>query len=77
MNSIMSLRQRLNRSTLVAKDYVKITLIGTYELLKITKESSAMLAPLSLALDSVITCVDLYKVSFCSIIDIDLALFHT
>ena len=77
MNSIMSLRQRLNRSTLVAKDYVKITLIGTYELLKITKESSAVLAPLTLALDGVIACVDLYKVSFCSIVDVDLALFHT
>ena len=77
MNSITSLRQRFNRSTLVAKDYAKITLNGTYELLKIAKASSGMLAPLSSALGGVIACVDLYKVSSCSIVDVDLALFYT
>ena len=77
MNSIISLRQRFNRSTLVAKDYAKITLNGTYELLKIAKASSGMLAPLSSALGGVIACVDLYKVSSCSIVDVDLALFYT
>ena len=50
-----------NRLTLVAKDYVKIGLNGTYELLKIAKASSGMLAPLSSALGGVIACVDLYK----------------
>ena len=63
MNSVRSLRQRFNRLTLVAKDYAKIALNGTYELLKITKASSGMLAPLSSALGGVIACVDLYKVS--------------
>ena len=62
-NFARSLRQRFNRSNLAAKDYAKITLNGTYELLKIAKESSGMLAPLSSALGGVIACVDLYKVS--------------
>ena len=63
MNSIRSLHQRFNFRILVAKDYVKITLNGTYELLKIAKASSGMLAPLSSALGGVIACVDLYKAS--------------
>ena len=62
MNSITSLRQRFNRSTLVARDYGKITLSGTYELLKLAKKS-AVLAPLSSALGGVIACVELYMVS--------------
>jgi hypothetical protein len=57
------LRQRFNRLTLVANDYVEITLNATYELLKIAKESSSMLAPLSSALGGVLACADLYKVS--------------
>ena len=36
---------------------------GTHELLKIVKESSGVLAPLSSAVGAVIACVDLYKVS--------------
>ena len=65
MDSKMSLGQCFNQLTFIAKDYAKITLNRTHELLKITntKESSAVLAPLSLALDGVITCVDLYMVS--------------
>ena len=62
-NSIESLHQRLNQLTLVAKDYVEITLNGTFELMKIAKESSAVLAPLSSALGGVLACVELYKVS--------------
>ena len=61
-NSIESLHQCINWSTLVAKDYVEITLNGTLELMKIAKESSAVLAPLSSALGGVLACVDLYKV---------------
>ena len=54
----------VNALAFIAKHYVKITLNGTYELLKITtsKGSSAMLAPLSSAFGSVLTCVYLYKV---------------
>ena len=62
-NSIESLHRRLNRLTLVAKDYVEIILNGSYELLKIAKDSSGVLAPLSSALGGVIACVELYKVS--------------
>ena len=62
-SSMKSLHQLVNWLILVAKDYAKITLNGTYELLKIVKESSGMLAPLSSAIGSVIACVDLYKVS--------------
>ena len=62
-NSIESLHQCINRLTLVAKDYVEITLNGSYELLKIAKDSSGVLAPLSSALGGVIACVELYKVS--------------
>ena len=36
---------------------------GALELLKIVKESSGVLAPLSSAVGGVIACVDLYKVS--------------
>ena len=61
--SIKSLRQHFNRLTLVAKDYVDITVNGTLELMKIAKESSSVLAPLSSALGGVIACVELYKVS--------------
>ena len=70
------MRQRFNRLTLVAKDYVKTTLNATFELVKIVNESSAVLAPLGSALGCVIACVDLYKVSSCSIVDVDLALFY-
>ena len=62
-NSIESLHQRLNWLILVAKDYVEITLNGTLELMKIAKDSSGVLAPLSSALGGVLACVDLYKVS--------------
>ena len=58
-----SLRPHFNRLTLAVKDYVKITLNGTYELLKIAKASSGMLGPLSSVLGGVIACADLYKVS--------------
>ena len=61
--SIKSLRQHFNRLTLVAKDYVDITLNGSLELMKIAKESSGVLAPLSSALGGVLACVELYKVS--------------
>ena len=62
-NPIESLHHRNNRLTLVAKDYVEITLSGSYELLKIAKDSSSVLTPLSSALGGVIACVELYKVS--------------
>ena len=57
------MRQRFNRLTLLAKDYVEIALNGTYELIKIAKDSSGILAPLSSALGGVLGCVELYKVS--------------
>ena len=61
-NSIEPLHHRNNWLTLVAKDYIEITLNGTLELMKIAKESSAVLAPLSSALGGVLACVDLYNV---------------
>ena len=70
-----SLHQLVNWLALVAKDYAKITLNGTYELLKIAKESSAMFAPLSSTIGGVIACIDLYKVSSVASLT-SLALFH-
>jgi len=60
----------------LAKDYVKTTLNGAYELLKVLKDSSDVFIVLKSVVGGVIACVDVYKVRSLVLSTLILALFY-